>query len=216
MNLRRWLHVASALAGLALAATIVYVVFGHASQQGATSGDAPGGVDATAGCGSIEPVRAGDPKTIEQARDDLPAILDEKQVEVVPSDPRQVGWFARLHAASGLCIDEVAVLAKALVVVTSYPDDTDAGDLDAFTYGTLVRAFQPPLARTTVRINVSSGDREASALVSASAWKTFQRHRAQMRLPASMQGLAAFRRKVGYSARELQVTGWSPTAATPG
>lgn len=208
MSLKRWLHVIAALLGLGLAALIVFLVFGQASEQGSVAGDAPGSAGREdALCGSVNAARGREAGTIKQARSNLPTIINEDGVEVTPRDD-QAQWFARLQASSGLCIDEVVVLPQELRISASYPGSMSGGQLDAFAVDALARAFEPPLARTLVRFDTRTGSTKRTIAVRSEAWSAFQTGRAPLGLDRSVAGLRDFAKRTGYDRQYVNVAGW--------
>lgn len=204
-----WLHVLAAFLGLALAGMIVFMVFGNASRNAASEGNAPSAQTETADlCGSINATEAFDKGSVSSAHGDLPPILNDKQVPVVPNQPHQITWFAQLHAASGFCLDEIVVLPRALTVSATFPKSISQAQVDAFAFNTLTQAFKPPLARSSVKLEVLDGEQKRSVTITSEAWNNFVSGRASLGLDPSIDGLREFKREVGYGPAKLRVSNW--------
>lgn len=203
-----WYHVIASILGFALAALIVFLVFGRADQSANPDRASARGAAATArtGCGSIAPSAVTDPAAIAAANGNLPPIVVDGR-EVVPARADQRRWFARLVAATGLCAVQVEVTDKTLLVSATYPKGTPVATAGQFAYATLTRGFEPPLNRDAMRVNTQIGSQRRMVATTASAWRSFQRARVLHRLPASIEGLRNSQSRVDY-ARELVVDGW--------
>lgn len=212
--MRPLLHVLAALAGVVLAAVIVVLVFEQASREGARQeGEAPQAVQVEgssgAGCATVEPAEFDEPDAIARAAKNLPAIIDANQQEVRVVDRRQAAWLARVQAAFGLCVDEIAISPQRTDVIATLPADTTDADVDAYTYHFLQRSFEPPLARNTVALDLSVGeDDRRRLLVRDFAWRAFQRSHRAFGLQPTIDGMRQFRRRVGYGEREMRLEGW--------
>jgi hypothetical protein len=209
MGLRGWLHVLAAFLGVALAALIVFLVFGNASDQNQIEGDAPGEQSATSLCGSVDASTVTERKVIDQASTNLPKVYNNKGKAIEPSDSKQRLWLATLHAASGLCLTEIRVLPQQLRLKAGYPDSMSATQVDAFVYATLSRSFEgPPSLRFRSLSHEAVVDGQTrSVRISADTWGNFRRARAAMALDRSVRDLKAFKRQ-GYSDAELFLRGW--------
>lgn len=215
MRLRRWvLHAIAAIIGFAASAAIVVVVFSTADREAASTGGAKpsGASDASATrCTRIPPGKGADATSIATARRSLPPIYDEHQIQVKVTSGSQLAWFARIHAALGLCTNEVDVARRFVTIDVAFPEGTSERDVRAYVFGALVQAFSPPLARSRVHLDVGVGSSTSAPRVveiHADAWNAFQRAHVAMRLPDSFAGLRAFRSKVGYGASQIRLTGW--------
>lgn len=210
--MRWWYHVIAALGGVSMAALIVFLVFGTASQQSTTEGPAPGGSSSNAaalspGCGTINPASVLDAEVIRKARGSLPRVMAQGTT-VKPTRGDQITWLAQVHAATGMCATSINVRSDSSIITIVFDADTTADVINSFTYSTLSRAFEAPLARRTVRVDIAIGSARRRAVVSHNAWSTFQRTRASLRLDPSIAGLSAAGRRFGFGGRELRLTGF--------
>lgn len=212
----RWLHVGAACVGLAMAAVVVVLVFQRADREGsATSGDAPTTAQRQSGardCAGRPPEDTGDAAAIADAERHLPAILNAREIEVRVTDARQRAWFARANAALGGCADEIVVYPRAMNVSVTFPASVSGTDLDAYVYGFLQRAFEPPLARSRLTIEVTSEGDDPRApkrlVITSGAWNGFLQTRGAIGVPASIDGLRRAKRSIGYTDRELRFEHW--------
>jgi hypothetical protein len=205
MGLKGWLHLGAALGGLVLAALIVFLVFGQASEQGQVSGEAPG--EGRTLCGSVNAARGRDAATIATAGKNLPPVLDGAGAGVRLT-AKDRAWVSRLHASSGLCVNQLVVRTRQLLVRTSYPEDTSDTQLDSFAIDTLARAFEPPLAQTLVQLDVGADGKTRTILVRVEAWRGFQRSRVALGLDRSVEGLQQYGKRTEFDERFIRVQGW--------
>lgn len=206
MGLKGWLHLVAALAGLLLAALIVFFVFGQASEQGQISGEAPAEAQASL-CGTVNAARGRDNATVATASRNLPPVLDGAGARVRLSK-RDKDWVARLHASSGLCVRQLVVRERQLLVRATYPAGTSDTQLESFAIDTLARAFEPPLAQTRVQLDVTREDETRSAAVRVEAWRSFQRSRVAFGLDRSLDGLRNYGERTEFDERFIKVEGW--------
>jgi hypothetical protein len=212
-----WYHVIAALVGLAVAALIVYIVFGNASQQGAVQeGSAPGSLDQHAGgalSGSIAPADGTSAKARRIAGANQPSLFNDKGAisSLKPKDQRD--WVDRVHAAAGLCTDEVHIVQGRTTLAISASGKVSDADIAAYTAGALAQAFTAPFdplgctaCHVLVTTTVKGADR--SALVSTRAWSAFQFARRSRHLPLTMHALAQFQAASSYRPADLTVHGW--------
>lgn len=206
--MKGWLHIVAAVLGLALAGLIVYVVFARTTGglEGQDESALP--LRQVTECSSIAPAQGTNDASVERARQALPEILNERGVLVTPDEAGQVAWFARLHAASGLCVDEVEVKTKSLSIAVSYPDTVSANSVDSYTFALLTRAFEPPLARSQVTLVVDVAGVQRGVHVSSHVWQNFRRSRAAMGYDPSVRDLARFGKRVGFKPVELAIAGY--------
>jgi hypothetical protein len=213
-----WYHVIAAVVGLAVAALIVYLVFGNASEQGAVQDGSAGSLAASANlCGSVEPDQLTAPKTRKLARANQPALFDAKGPLAAISDtkPQQQAWVDRVHAASGLCIDELHIdrsgnRNNVVTVSMSTTDDVPVGEAQAYVAEILQQAFTMPFLPIQVRVEANVGGKDRRLVVSRRAWNAYVARRRQLKLPNTVANLKLFRKDAGSSlARgDLAVTGW--------
>lgn len=202
------LHVVATIAGICVAALLVFLVFGRASENGATQdGEVPNGLEAAAtesGCGA-----APSPETSRRATAEPPTVLNDKGVQVRPV-AAQLPYFSRIQAAGGLCVDEVRVTTGATDISLSTVEGVTQAQASSFTYRALEQAFRPPIApsRVTIRTSLGTAGAPRTAVVGRRAWLAFSAGRAALRLPPDMVGLARFQRTVAFPTSELRVSGW--------
>ncbi len=203
----------AALIGLAVAAIIVFLVFGQASEQGGLGG-AASRVEGTgrqseapaSACGSIAPVDVYEPGSVRAAAAELPPITAQGRT-VRPSQQRERDWFGRVHAAASRCITSVTVDDRVIRLDVSFSARMTAEHRAAHAYAILSKVFDPPFARSRVIIKVS-GTPPRQIDVSAAAWRSFQRSRASFGLEPSLAGLAAARQQLGIRSDDLRITGF--------
>ena len=207
-----WYHVVAALVGFAIAALIVYWVFGHASEEGATQEGSAGSLGAaeTTLCGTITPAQGASQAMRTKAADNLPVLANEDgPIPAIREDkPDQKAWFARIQAAAGFCVDEIKVEPERTIITMSTVDDISDADAGAFAAAALKQAFAPPLQRPGVTLVATTGDTERTAVVSTRAWRAFEIAREARNLPLDMRTLALFRQTTSFSNADLRVTGW--------
>jgi hypothetical protein len=217
IGVKVWYHVIAAVVGLAVAALIVYIVFGNASQQGAVQdGTAPGSLDQGAGgamCGSIAPSAGTSAAARKTASANQPSLFTKSGAisSLKPKDQRD--WVNRVHAAAGLCTDEIHIVQGRTTLAISASSKVSAADISAYTAGALAQAFTAPFnplgcgaCHVEVTTTVKGADR--SALVSTRAWAAFQFARKSRHLPLTMHALQQFQAASSYRAGDLAVHGW--------
>lgn len=220
-DVKVWYHVIAALVGLAVAALIVYLVFGSASEQGAVQdGDAGSLAAGTSLCGSVDQADTTSAETRAAAAESPPALFDAKGpiAEISAKFPKQRDWVARVHAAGGLCIDELSILtsgegasAKNTVeVLMSTTEDVDDAAAGAYAGGVLAQAFTPPFNPRSVTIQASVGDTQRTVTVTSRAWRAFEARRRQIKppRPATIANLKLFQQASAFGPAELKLTGW--------
>jgi hypothetical protein len=201
----------AAVVGFAVAALIVYWVFGHASEEGATQEGSAGSLGAAETlCGTISPSEGTSEAVRAKAADNLPVLADDTgPIPAISDDkPEQKAWFARVQAASGFCSDEVKVGASETTITMSTVDSVSDADAGTFAAAALAQAFTQPLQRTKVTITTTVGDEDRTVVISSRAWKAFQIYREARNEPLDMQTLARFRQTTSFGAQDLRVTGW--------
>lgn len=214
-----WYHVIAAVVGLAVAALIVYLVFGNASQQGAVQdGDAGSLAAGASQCGSVSPSETSSAATRAKAADNPPALFDAKgPIAAISNDkPEQRAWVGRVHAAGGLCLDELSILSSGtgsaasnvVDIAMSTTDDVSAADAAAYVAGALNQAFTTPFSPRSVTIQASVGDQERTIVVSSRAWRAFQARRAQIGRPSTIANLKLFQKASAFGPADLKLTGW--------
>lgn len=207
-----WYHAIAATVGLAVAALIVYLVFGSASEQGAVQdGDAGALASAEGLCGSIAPADTRSPEARATAAESLPALFDDKGPlpAIADSRPDQQAWVARVHAAGGLCVDEVSILSEGTSVSLSTVEDVTEAQAAAYVAGVLEEAFTPPFNPRQVTIVANVGGTERTVVVSNRAWRAYQARRRQLGVEHSIANLALFRQAVGAQfGQGLRINGW--------
>jgi len=208
-----WFHVFSGFVGFALAALIVYLVFGSASEQGATQdGAAPSqlGAGGDALCGTITPGEANTPAARTRAAGSLPALFDEQgPIAAIRDDqPDQKAWLARVHAASGGCMDEIRIEQAGTTLVMSTVDGVSDADADAFAAGAIAQAFTKPFVPRRVELTATVDGTTRTAAISRRAWNAYTVSRRQLGVEHSMKSLADFRKARGFSRADLRVIGW--------
>ncbi len=214
-----WYHVIAAVVGLAVAALIVYLVFGSASQEGAVQdGDAGSLAAGSSLCGTIDGADTTSAATRAKAADNPPALFDAKGPIAAISDdkPEQRDWVARVHAAGGLCLDELSILTSgtgptaknAVEIVMSTTDDVTAADASAYAAGVLTQAFTPPFSPRSVSVTASVGDQQRTIVISSRAWNAFQARRRQIKRPSTIANLKLFADASAFGPRDLKLSGW--------
>jgi hypothetical protein len=206
-----WYHVIAAIVGFAVAALIVWWVFGHASEQGATQEGSAGSLGAAETlCGTITPSEATSEAARAKAHDNPPVMSDDEgPIAAIRDDkPEQQAWFDRVHAASGLCADEIKVGERENTISMSTVDSVSEADAGAFAAAALAQAFTPPLQRSKVTLVTTIGDDERKVVISSRAWKAFQIARESRNQPLDMKTLALFRQATSFGAQDLRVVGW--------
>lgn len=207
------MHAVAALVGLALAALIVYLVFGSASQEGATQeGTAPGDVRRTGAalCGTVAPAEVRSKQARATALRNLPAIIDElgREVTIAKNRADQRAWFARVHAASGLCLDEIRVAEAETSIAMSTVDEVSEEAASRYAAEVLAAASRPPLHRDRVTLRVLVGEEERVVSVSRRAWAAFEASREELGLDLTIDDLARFRRG-RFGAGQIRIVGWT-------
>jgi hypothetical protein len=215
-----WYHVIAALVGFAVAALIVYLVFGSASEQGAVQdGDAGSLAAGTSMCGSIDVADTTSAETRATAAESPPALFDAKGPIAAISDkfPKQRDWVARVHAASGLCLDELTIenstpatgpATNVVRISMSTTEDVDDAEASAYAGGVLAQAFTPPFSPRSVTLQASVGDEQRTVVVSSRAWRAFEARRRQLKRPATIANLRLFQQASAFGAADLKLTGW--------
>jgi hypothetical protein len=207
MNVKRWLHVVAAIAGISCAALIVFFIFGRASSQNTVEGEAPG--QTLTDCGTIPAVRAPASKNVDKAAGQLPDVIDASGASVTPSDPEQIRWFARIQAASGLCTNEVQVGKKLATITIAFPDGMPRANVVTYSMSAIEAAFSLPLVRTRTKVIVTDPDGGTRTIVvSKRAWSSFRRVSEAGAAPFTVGGLAGFARKSGYGKPDVRTNGW--------
>ena len=214
--MKLWYHVIAAVVGFVLAALVVYLVFGNASQQAATQdGSAPGSLGSSGLiCGTITPGEASSPDTLKLARANQPALFTgNAPVEIRADHPEQRTWVARVMAASGLCIDEIRLDTATISIAFSAPEKLTTQQAETLVAGALTQAFTapfaPPRSNVAIKLSASIGTSERTAVISVRAWGAYQASRRQLGVPFSMKRLAAFQRSHTFGAGDLRLVGWS-------
>jgi len=207
------MHITAALVGLATAALIVYIVFGSASEQGATQdGAAPEALTATNGqlCGTIKPAASSSPAARKEASANLPAIYNEDGLvpAIRKDEPEQIAWFGRVHAASGMCIDQITVIADAgTSIELTTTDDVSEADAAAYVGGAVAQVFTPPLKPLKLTFTAGVGETKRTIVISQRAWNAFRVGRGGSG-PMTAPELAAFAKASSFAATDLRVNGW--------
>lgn len=207
-----WYHVIAAVVGLAVAALIVYAVFGSASEQGATQdGTAPTALsDGGSLCGTITAAEGLRQSAITKAAKNSPALfLLDKPIDSINSDrPDQQRWVARVHAGAGLCVDELRFgEANAVTLNMSTVDSVSKSDVDAFVMQAIGQAFTAPINPPTVTVELTIGSDVRTIEVSQRAWRLFTARAKQVKQPLTTHNLVLFRKAVKPSG--LAIRGWS-------
>lgn len=205
-------HCIAAFVGLSAAALIVFLVFGNASEQGAKPDSAaPDALASGAGgrCGSIAPAQANTPATRALAAKDGPALsLPTGPVQAI-GDPTQRAWVARVHAASGLCTDEISFRAGGTVAISmSATKAVSYAEASALAAGTLAQAFTAPINPHAVTLTYTAAGTTRIATVGLRAWNAYGVRRRQLRVPLSMHTLVLFRSAVYRGQTDLKLVGW--------
>lgn len=215
-----WYHVIAAVVGFAVAALIVYLVFGSASEQGAVQ-DGDAGSLAAGGslCGTVDPADTTSADTRAKAADAPPALFDAKGPIAAISDkfPKQQDWVARVHAAGGLCLDELTIenstpasgpATNVVKIAMSTTEDVDDAAAGVYAGGVLAQAFTPPFSPRSVTIQAAVGDTQRTVVVSSRAWRAFEARRRQIKRPATMANLKLFQQASAFGPADLKLTGW--------
>lgn len=213
-----WYHLIAAVVGLALAALIVYLVFGTASEEGATQEGSAGALDAGAAalCGTIDPADTTAPKSRQTAERNLPAMYDgDTPIPAITKDrPDQQSWMNRVHAAAGLCTDQIRVEQGHSTITMSTVDGVSEEAASAYAMGAIAEAFTAPFnppgcasCRVTLVATVGNGDRTAS--LTRRAWDAFELRRRALNQPRTMRSLANFRKATSFKPADLRLSGWS-------
>ena len=215
-----WYHLVAATVGLALAALIVYLVFGSASQEGAVQDGDAGSLAAGGGaCGTIAPAATGSRDARAKADASPPALSDAKgPIAAISSDrPQQRAWVARVHAASGLCLDEIRIEnsapadAPATNIITatmSTVDGVDDAAAGAYAAGVLAQSFTEPFFPRTVTVQSTVGESERTIRMSSRAWRAFDLRRRTLKRPVTVANLKLFQQATAYRPADLRITGW--------
>lgn len=207
-----WYHVLAAVVGLAIAALIVYLVFGSASEQGARQEGSAGELSAEGTlCGEIEPGKTSSAEARELAGENLPSIVDQEgPIPAISRDqPEHQDWVERVHAASGLCLDEIRIEPSGTTLTMSTVEGVDEAEASAYAAGAVSEAFTPPFNPPRVTLRATVGESERTAVVSRRAWNAFEVRREALDVPLTMGSLAQFRQATSYSRQDLRVSGWS-------
>jgi hypothetical protein len=207
-----WYHLIAALVGLALAALIVYLVFGSASQQGAVQDGDAGSLAASEGlCGTIDAADINATETRELASQNLPALFDAQGPipAIADSQPDQKDWVERVHAAGGLCLDEIRIVPEGATIAMSTVDSVDDDTARAYAAAVVAQAFTPPFSPRRVTVTATVGDSDRTIIVSGRAWRAYQVRRRQLGIDHSLSSLIQFRRATGQQfGPDLRILGW--------
>lgn len=207
-----WYHLVAALVGLATSALIVYAVFGSASEEGARQEGSAGALSAEGArlCGTIPPAQTSSQRARRLAAENLPALFDQLgPIPAIADDqPDQKAWVARVHAAGGLCLDEIRIEPAGTTIAMSTIEGVEEARASAYAAGALAQAFTPPFSPPRVTLRATVGGTERVAVVSQRAWRAFGFHRQARGAPLTMQALAAFRRETSFGPGDLRVNGW--------
>ncbi len=217
--MKLWYHVIAAVVGLAVAALIVYLVFGNASQEGAVQdGDAGSLAAGSSQCGSISPADANSADARAKAADSPPALFDAQGPLAAISDkfPDQQQWVARVHAAAGLCLDELSILRSGegpsaqnrVEMILSTTDDVSAADGTAYAGGALAQAFTQPFSPRLVKLEATVDGKPRTVVVSSRAWSAFDVSRRAIGRPATIANLKLFADASAFGTADLRITGW--------
>lgn len=204
-------HLAAAVVGLAVAALIVYLVFGSASEEGATQEGDAGSLAATGGlCGTVAPDESGTPEARKLAAENMPALFDQAgPIPAISSDqPEHQAWVERVHAASGLCLDELRIETDGTTAVMSTVDRVDEAAAARYAAGVLQQAFTPPINPRRVTLVATVGDSERTISMSARAWRAFQVRRRQLGLDVTVENIKLFRDASSFRPADLRIVGW--------
>ncbi len=212
-SVKVWYHVIAAVVGLALAALIVYLVFGSASEQGAVQDGDAGNLAASEGlCGTIDVADTASADTRALAGANLPALFDQLGPIPAISDeqPAQQKWVERVHAAAGLCIDELRIETTGTTISMSTVDGVDDATASAYAAGALQQAFTPPFNPRTITLTSTVGDdgAERTIVVSNRAWRAFTVRRKALGLEPTIANLKQFRKASGFAPADLKIVGW--------
>ncbi len=215
-----WYHVIAAFVGFSVAALIVYLVFGSASEQGAVQdGDAGSLAAGTSLCGTIDVADTSSADTRAKAVESPPALFDAKgPIAAIREDkPEQRDWVARVHAAGGLCLDELTIenstpatgpATNVVKITMSTTEDVDDATASAYAGGVLAQAFTKPFSPRSVSIAASVGDTQRTVFVSSRAWRAFEARRRQVKRPATIANLKLFQQASAFGPGDLKLTGW--------
>jgi hypothetical protein len=206
-----WYHLVAALVGLAIAALIVWWVFGHASEQGATQEGSAGALGAAeTQCGTITPAELNGEAARATAAKNLPVLANEEgPIPSISDDhPDQKAWFARIHAAAGLCADEIKVDDKQTTITMSTIDSVSEADASKFAAAAIAEAFTPPLNRSSVKLEATVDGTDRTVVITRRAWNAFQIAREARNRPLDMHSLAQFRQTTSFKPTDLRVVGW--------
>ncbi len=213
-----WYHVIAALVGLSIAALIVYLVFGSASEQGAAQDGDAGTYAASANlCGSISPAKVNGTKARSLAGENLPALFDAKGPlqGIAASQPDQLAWVERVHAASGLCIDELHIersgaTSNVVKIAMSTTGDISETDGAAYVAAVLPQVFTMPFLPAQVTVVATIGGTDRTIVMSRRAWRAYDAQRKQLGLTNSVKNLKLFKKAAGASLGrgDLTITGW--------
>lgn len=205
-------HLVAALVGLAIAALIVYVVFGNASQEGARQDGSAGELSAEGStlCGTVSPADARGDRSVELAGENLPSLFDQQgPIAAIADDkPEQQRWVARVHAASGLCLDEIRIEPDGTTLTMSTVEGVSADAASRYAAAALAEAFTPPFNPPRVTLRASVDGSERIAVVSRRAWGAFQVRRKDLGQPLTMQSLSRFRAATSFRRADIRVRGW--------
>lgn len=209
------MHITATIVGLLTAGLIVFLVFGNASREGATQdGEAPGVVNAagTSLCGKVPPAEALTPANVAKAPDQLPTILDPtgRPIGGLQAGAQQQ-WLNRLVAASGFCLDEIALSGQGgttQLTLSSVKSVTEP-DIAAFTGGALAAGHAAPFQDRGLLVLTFVGDQRRSIKMTRRALDLFATWRQVNQAGSSVGDIVRFSRDVRPGAANLQILGWS-------
>lgn len=213
-----WYHLIAAVVGLCIAALIVYLVFGNASEEGATQDGDAGALAAAEGlCGTIDPADTTSEETRAVAGENNPALFDAQgPIPAIREDQvDQQAWVNRVTAAGGMCIDEIRIeqsgATNNLVTISmSTVDGVTDEQARAYAAGVIAQSFTPPFNPRTVTLQATVGDSQRSIVISDRAWRAYQVRRRQLKLQHTIENLVLFRQAVGRQfGADLRLNGWS-------
>lgn len=215
-DVKVWYHVIAAVVGLCVAALIVWFVFGSASEQGAAQDGSAGALAAADNlCGTIDAADITSTETRALAHDNLPALFDAKGPipAIADSQPKQQDWVDRVHAASGLCIDEIHIDRSGnnnlVTIDMSTIEGLSTDDAAAYAAAVLAQSFTAPFSPLSVTLDATVDGADRNVYITRRAWLAYQVRRKQLDVPHTMHALVQFKQASGTSLRDqLRITGW--------
>lgn len=213
--MKLWHHIVAGVVGLSLAGLIVFLVFGNASREGAVQeGAAPGSLRGSGEtlCGSVTPAQGLTQPARKKALANPPTLIaaeTKREIAIQADKADQLAWVARVHAASGMCIDQVTLANDPNTptrIAFSTTDAVSDAEASAYVGAAVGQSFTQPLRRLQVVVRATVGERERTATVSLRAWNAFRVRRKSLGYETTMTDIAAFGRR--FPTFGIKAAGW--------